>query len=223
MLSLAGLGRAAWQLLFVLACVIATLLPSAAGAAELPPGGYFWYAPEHEKYSRTEFFSTPDFRSAQVRITRTQRFRYVTGQRGWAMLEFDGGVTAYIHLRILRTLLHDPGAVDPWYEFRRASVFAEEPAKIEARLRPARIEPSAADSKVPIWKRYKDGWSINKGRTGSPTDMNTDPEASASRAPEKKGRSRYPLLPPIGAEPPAEATGNAEPGIEPDPSASGSR
>jgi hypothetical protein len=194
-----------------------------AVAADFVRDSYYWYVPEHEKYSRTEFFSQPDFRSSQVRINRTQRFRYGPGRRGWVELELDGGMKAYIHVRILRTLLHDPGAIDPWYEFQRASVFAEEPAKIEARLRPARTEPSAADSKVPIWKRYKEGWSINKSRTVSPSETNTDPEAATTRAPEKRGRSRYPLLPPIGSEPPAEPVGSSEPATEPGSSGSGSR
>ena len=194
----------------LLYAVCACLCVQTAGAADFVRDSYYWYVPAHEKYSRTEFFSQPDFKSSQVRITRTQRFRYGPARRGWVELEFEGGTRAYIHLRILRTLLHDPAASDPWYEFQRASVFAEEPEKIEARLKHTRTEQPTAESKVPVWKRYKDGWNINKGRTSSIPDANADPDAPVSRQPEKKGRSRHPLLPPIGSEPPAETPGSGE-------------
>jgi hypothetical protein len=186
-----------WSLMALCACAWLASAPRTAKATELVREGTYWYVPEHEKYGRTEFFSQPDFRSGQVRITRTQRFQFLTGQRGWAMLEFDGGQRAFIHLRILRTLLWNPAASDPWYEFERASVFPEEPKKIEARLKPGRSEPATAASKAPVWKRYKEGWGINKGRS-QPGIEGVDSEETAQRTPEKK-RNKYPLLPPIGA------------------------
>jgi hypothetical protein len=185
-------------------------------AQDLTPGGYYWYAPEHEKSGRTSFYTEPSFSSGTVRITRTQRFRYGPGRRGWVLLEFDIAGKAYIHLRVLRTLLHDPAASDPWYEFQRASVFAEEPGKMEARLK-ATVAPSATatDSKTPAWKRYKDGWSINKptdrpGATELPSSDVSPETAAPATTPSAKPsatrpRSRYPLLPPIGSEPPPEA------------------
>lgn len=169
---------------FALALLAAAPL---AAAAELVPGGYYWYVPEHEKYARTEFFTQPSFQAPQVKIAKTHRFRYGPGRRGWVLLEFDGGIQAFIHLRILRTLLYDASAVDPWYEFKRASVFPEEPAKIEARLKPPPPATPTVDSKVPIWKRYKEGWSIYKGRE-------SDPDRAAMPLPEKKPRIR-PLPP----------------------------
>jgi hypothetical protein len=185
-------------------CVCAGLAgaPRIAIGAELVREGYYWYVPEHEKYMRTEFFSQPSFQSAQVKIAKTQRFQFVTGQRGWALLEFDGGTRAYLHLRILRTLMWDAAASDPWYEFQRASVFPEDPAKIEARLKPSRPEPEATESKAPIWKRYKEGWSVNRGPGAASTGEAG--EESTPRAAEKK-RSRYPLLPPIVPQPGAES------------------
>lgn len=178
-----------------------------ADAQDFTPGGYYWYVPEHEKYGRTAFYSQPRFDSAQVRITRTLRFKYGPGRKGWVLLEFDGGVRAFIHLRILRVLLHNPAASDPWYEFQRASVFPEEPEKIEARLKPASPSPQASDSKVPAWKRYKEGWGLNKGRTpqaAAPDNADSSVEPGTSRPAEKKSRNRYPLLPPIGSQPAAE-------------------
>jgi hypothetical protein len=197
-----------------LALLAAAFVPAPArGEPELVPAAYYWYVPEHEKQMRTEFFSMPSFRSQQVKVVQTRRFRFVGAQRNWAQLEFDGSTRAFIHLRILRMLLYDATAIDPWYEFQRASVFPEEPDKIEARLKPKEPEPPAADSRVPVWKRYKDSWSINrdKARPGS-----SEPYGAASR-PEKKPRSNYPLLPPIGSqpgegeakEPPAADSGSA--------------
>lgn len=186
------------------ACTYLACFACIATATELVPDGFYWYVPEHEKYARTEFFSQPSFRSATVRFARTQRFQFEGVNRGWALLRFDGETQAFIHLRILRTLLWDAAASDPWYEFKRASVFPEEPEKIEARLKSPHAEPRTVDSKLPIWKRYKEGWGINKGREKSgAADDNTD--ALPARTPEKK-RNKYPLLPPIGAPP----SGNAE-------------
>jgi hypothetical protein len=206
--------KAMLMLVSVFACAI-VLLPSTGHSAELVRDKDFWYVPDHEQYGRSEFFSEPSFRSSQVKVTRTQRFRYLGGQRGWAQLEFEGRTRAFIHLRILRTLMHDPGAIDPWYEYRRASVFAEEPDKIEARLKPARTEPSTTDSKLPVWKRYKEAWSINKDKGRERTaDGVGDSTAPPARRAEKKSRNPYPLLPPIGSQPADAASGPESP--EPD-------
>ena len=186
-------------------------------AQELIRGNYYWYVPEHETYSKTQFFSQPRFDVAQVRITRTQRFRLVAGSRGWFMLEFDIAGKAFIHTRLLRNIVYDPTATDTWYEFKRASVFAEEPSKIEARLKAAPVAastPQTVDSKVPTWKRYKESWNIRGSRT--PTTAATEATepgvpATGSRAPEKKPRSKYPLLPPIGSEPAREVESEQNP------------
>ncbi|MGH8664055.1 MAG: hypothetical protein ACREUX_07285, partial [Burkholderiales bacterium] len=166
---------------------------------------YYWYVPEHEKPSRTNFFSEPSFQSGLIRITRTERFQLVAAKRGWALLHFDGGTRAYIHLRLLNLLLWNAAASDPWYEFKRASVFAEEPEKIEARLKSGSTEPKTAEPKVPIWKRYKDSWGVNKGRSPS-SASDSDADGVSTPRPEKK-RNKYPLLPPIGSQP---QSGNGE-------------
>lgn len=197
---LARPGRHGWRLL--LAFLAATLCLQAAHAVEMPPGHHYWYVPEHENYVKTEFFTKPSFRSAAIKFQHTERFTYVSGQRGWARLQFDNGTEAYIHLRILRSLLYDPAAHDPWSEFQRASVFAEPPKEIEARLKPPPEEPKAASSKLPVWKRYKESWSINRGRSHSDT-ADGDGLASPARPQEKKSRSKL-LLPPL--EPPAESS-----------------
>jgi hypothetical protein len=204
-----------------LLCVLLWLGAAPALAQGLKQGSYFWYVPEHESYSKTKFYSEPRFDTSVVRIARTQRFRLVAGRRGWFMVEFDVAGRAYIHMRVLYNLVYDPGAADPWHEFQRASVFAEEPAKIEARLKAAALAtavPQPADSSVPSWKRYKDGWNVRGSRAAAPVAADPDnPNAAAvtPRAPEKKPRSKYPLLPPIGSEPqpeegsPAGASGDA--------------
>ena len=196
------------------------LLTGAAGAVlanPLAPGSYLWYVPEHETYGRTEFYSQASFQSSMVYVTRTQRFRLARASKGWAQIEFDVTGKAYVHLRVLRTLLYDPGASDLWYEFQRASVFVEDPAKIEARLKTPAVTkippptPSAADSKTPAWKRYKDSWGLKPGRpaavvttdeaTAEGTQSVARPVAGSSQG---KPRSKHPLLPPIGSEPPQE-------------------
>ena len=182
---------------------------SSVSAQELTRGSYYWYAPEHETFSKAEFYSQPRFDTAKVRIPRTQRFRIVAGGKGWFMLEFDVAGKAYIHMRLLRNMTYDPAAQDPWYEFKRASVFAEEPAKIEARLKAAALPVAptqAKDSSVPTWKRYKDSWNLKGPRTSTPPPDSAD-AASTSASPrpaEKKPRSKYPLLPPIGSDPARE-------------------
>lgn len=189
---------------FLFAC--AAFWPHPVTATQLIRDAYYWYAPEHEKYIRTEFYREPDFRSPEVKITGTQRFRFDSGRRGWALLQFDGGVQAYIHLRVLRTLLWDPTADDPWYEFRRASVFPEDPERIEARLKPGQPEPPQADSRTPVWKRYKESWDLDHTRPGGKD------EAQGSSVPGKRAERRYPLLPPLGSNPdadPADRPGSA--------------
>jgi hypothetical protein len=197
----------AWM---ALVCAVLGMAAPAVDAQDLVRGNYYWYAPEHETFSKTQFYSQPRFDTAQVRITRTQRFRLVSGGKGWFMLEFDVAGKAYIHMRLLRNLTYDPAATDAWYEFKRASVFAEEPSKIEARLKAAALPastPQAIDSGVPSWKRYKDGWNLRGSRpsTTVPADP-ADPNAAAigPRPADKKPRSKYPLLPPIGSEPARE-------------------
>jgi hypothetical protein len=183
------------------ACAWLASQPRMATATELIVDSYYWYVPEHEQYSRTSFFSEPSFKSALVRITRTERFQFVAASRGWALLQFDGGTRAYIHLRLLKLLLWNPAASDPWYEFKRASVFTEEPEKIEARLKSGSADPETAESKVPIWKRYKDSWGLNKARSASSgSESESDADGVSTPAPQKK-RNKHPLLPPIGSQP----------------------
>ena len=188
--------RLAWVLLVCL-----PLLGASAFGAELSPGSYFWYAPEHEKYSRSNFFTQPSFNSGLVSITRTTRFQLVEGRRNWAKLEFDGGTIAFIPLRLLRLVMYDPAASDPFYEFKRASVFSEEPSKIEARLKspaPA-VEPRSAESKIPVWKRYKERWGVSQGRSPAPT-LEGEAGEEPPRTADKKARNPYPLLTPIGPQ-----------------------
>jgi hypothetical protein len=182
---------------FALLLVCLPLLAPSALAQQLVRDKDYWYVPEHEKYSRSEFFADPSFNSAQVRFTRTTTFRYIRGTRNWALLEFEGGIKAHIPLRLLRLAMYDPAASDPWYEFRRASVFSEDPSTIEARLKGPAAESQTTDSKVPAWKRYKERWSINQGRSGT-YNAEGDPGGEPPRRTEKKARNPYPLLDPIG-------------------------
>jgi len=205
-----GVRRRRGRLAIALILLVGAFSHPGALAQGLTRGSYYWYVPEHERYGRTSFYSQPSFRGGTVRITRTQRFMYGPGRRGWVLLEFDVAGKAYIHLRVLRTLIHDPAASDPWYEFKRASVFAEEPAKIEARLKGPAIAPApVVDSKLPAWKRYKDSWGLKSGRSVGATGVD-ETDSDATRQPTSrplpgssatKARNRYPLLPPIGFEP----------------------
>jgi hypothetical protein len=200
-----------WGLALLCACAWLASPPRMAVAGDLAVDAYYWYVPEHEKYSRTNFFSEPNFKSGLVRITRTERFQLVAARRGWALLQFDGGTRAYVHLRLLNLLLWDPWASDPWYEFKRASVFPEEPDKIEARLKSGSAEPKSAESKLPIWKRYKDAWSVNKGRAPA-SSSETDADDTLSMPTPEKKRNKHPLLPPIVPQPgsPAQPAQDAE-------------
>jgi hypothetical protein len=224
-----GRLRRGW-LAIALILLLASFPNLEALAQSLTRGSYYWYVPEHERYGRTSFYSQPSFRSSTVRITRTQRFMYGPGRKGWVLLEFDTAGKAYIHLRILRSILHDPAASDPWYEFKRASVFAEAPAKIEARLKGPAIAPApVVDSKIPAWKRYKENWGLKSGRSTLPSGVGeTDPDATQQPTSRPlpgttaaKKRNKYPLLPPIGSDPQKDET-TLEPNAR-DPDAAASR
>ena len=203
----------------VMFLLLGALGPEAAFGQGRVVGAYYWYVPEHERYGRTEFYSEPSFKSSTVRIIRTQRFRLQGAPRkGWALLEFDVAGKTYLHVRLLDTLIYNPTTTDPWTEFRRASVFPEDPEKIEARLKApatptsATPTPSATDSKIPSWRRYKDSWGIKAGRP-APV-VSEDPGSDSTHRPSRptlnnpvsKPRSKYPLLPPLGSEPPPEAS-----------------
>src|SRR5262245_6906635 len=205
----------------LLACLLTALVAAPALSQGLAPGSYHWYVPEHETHGRTSFYSQQSFQSSLVRVIRTQRFKVVAGGYGWILLEFDVAGKAYIHVRVLRNLMYDPSASDPWYEFRRASVFSEEPAKLEARLKApptATPAPSAVDSKTPAWKRYKDGWGLRPSRPG-PAGSSEEASAETAQSPARpytinpsgKPRSKYPLLPPIGSEPPQDPAAGETP------------
>ena len=199
-------------------------------AQSLDLGSYHWYLPDHERYGRTAFYTRPGFSSPTVRVTQSQRFKLVATRRGWARIEFDVAGKAYIHLRILRNMMYDPAALDGWHEFRRASVFDEEPAKIEARLKGDTSTPApAVDSKVPIWKRYKDSWGLKSGHSGPINgidETNTDATQQPTSRPlpgttAAKRRNKYPLLTPLTTDPQTE-----EPSLEPnvrDPNAAPSQ
>lgn len=204
---------------------------SSAGAQGLIKDNYYWYAPEHEKYTPTVFYGEPRFDTRQVQIKATQRFRLLDGRKGWFLLEFDIAGKVFIHQRLLRSLVYDPATADPWAEFTRASVFEEDPKKIQARLQAVRSNPQAGgpnDTKVPSWKRYKESWGLKTGRASTLPATGENSEGAAQEpAPvksyEKKARNKYPLLPPIGAEQaptPAEPGTASAPGSDP---AAGSR
>jgi len=173
-------------LLLVLGLVACFVAPGSVLAAEIERDRYYWYVPEHEKYGRSEFFAGPSFESLQIPIVRKQRFRLADVRHGWAALEFDGGTRAYLHIRILRVMLYDPAASDPWHELERASVFAQDPDKLEAQLRAGTTPPAAASSKLPVWKRYRENWGGH-----SETATEGDPPKNSG------GRSKHTLLPPI--------------------------
>lgn len=207
--------------LLALTCLAA--MPGAQ-AQELVRGNYYWYVPEHEKYSQTIFYGEPRFDTRQVRVKSTQRFRLVDGRKGgWFVIQFDLAGTVFVHQRLLRGLVYDPAAPDSWAEFERASVFAEDPKRIQARLQAVRSNPQAGtqnESKVPSWKRYKDNWGLKSGRTATVLSAPGDDagaaggvtvDAAPSRSYERKPKNKYPLLPPIGSQPP-EAPPAAEGG-----------
>jgi hypothetical protein len=204
----------------VLAC-------AGASAQGLIRDSYYWYAPEHEKHSPTIFYGEPRFDTRQIRIKTTQRFRLVDGYKGWFMLDFDIAGKVFIHQRLLRSMVYDPATADPWAEFERASVFEEEPSKIQARLQAVRSNPQAmspSDGKVPSWKRYKDSWGLRTGRV-SPLPVGgetADPaqEPAPPRTYDRKSRSKYPLLPPIGGEPAQGSAGPVAPPEGADPASS---
>jgi len=212
-----------------LAALLIALAAVPALAQSLSAGSYHWYAPEHERYGLTQFYSQPTFQSAMVRVTRSQRFKLIGASKGWAMIEFDVAGKAYVHFRVLRNLYHDPEASDPWHEFQRASVFAEEPAKVEARLKSSTVTatPDTPDSKTPAWRRYKDTWGLKPARPTTTTDpadeSGTDPTRTTVRpvpaSPNGKPRNKRPLLPPIGSEPPQEAATSDTPERQSEPSA----
>jgi hypothetical protein len=183
-----GHGVARCRAILVLALALACALPGAPLlGAQFERDRYYWYLPEHEKYGRSEFYAEPKFNSLQVQIGNKQRFRLLEVHRGWATLEFEGGTRAYMHMRILNGLLRDPGATDSWHEFQRASVFDQDPDKLEKELRAAAGEPAATRSRQPAWKRPKEGW----GQQSASSPDESDPPAGVSR------RNKYPLLPPI--------------------------
>lgn len=202
------------------------LAASTTGAQELIKDNFYWYVPEHEKYTPTVFYGEPRFDTRQVRVKSTQRFRLLDGRKGWFLLEFDIAGKVFIHQRLLRSLVYDPATADPWVEFTRASVFEEDPKKIQARLQAVRSNPQAVgpnDTKVPAWKRYKDSWGVKTGRVSTLPAAGESSEAGPQEpAPiksyDKKARNKYPLLPPIGAEqaPPSPEPGTASaPGNDP--------
>ena len=192
------------------------VMPSGVGAEELIKDNYYWYVPEHEKYSPTVFYGEARFDTRQIRVKSTQRFRLLDGRKGWFLIEFDTAGKVFIHQRLLRSLVYDPASADPWAEFTRASVFGEEPKKVQARLQAGRSNPQAGagnNTKVPSWKRYKDSWGLKTGRASSLPPVGENPDAGQESLPtrpaDKKVRNKYPLLPPIGSEP---APTPAEPG-----------
>ena len=190
--------------------LLGTLNPVVVHAQVLIPGNYYWYVPEHERFSGTVLYSKPQFDTGTVRILSTQRFRFTSTRRGWALLEFDIAGKAFIHLRVLNTMMYDSAASDLSYEFQRASVFPEEPEKIEARLKGQAVKPTPAitESKTPAWKRYKDSWGIKPGRPAPVASEEgtsaTLPARPVTTSPTSKTRSKYPLLTPLGSEQPQE-------------------
>lgn len=206
-----------------LVALAACLLSQAGWAQSLIIDNYYWYVPEHEKYAPAVFYGEPRFDTRTVRVRSTQRFKLLGIRRGWVLIQFDIAGKVYIHTRLMQNMMYAPTSGDLWAEFQRASVFEEDPAKIEARLQTIRTNPQAAetDAKTPSWKRYKDSWGLKPRGTPLPsTAGETTADAASTPLPprpqEKKPRSRYPLLPPIGSEPKQD---NPEP--EPSPAGDG--
>lgn len=203
---------------------LAILAFAAPGHAQnLIEGNYYWYAPEHERYSPTSFYREPRFEARSIRPTRTQRFRLLSSRRGWFQIEFDIAGKAYIHQRLLGSLVYNPATGDPWAEFERASVFEEDPARIKARIQSVSTNPNVAepDGKTPSWKRYKDSWGIKQGRTASSLPAVTPGDSAdatltplPSRTQDRKPKSKYSLLPPIGSD---QSRTNPEPESTPAP------
>jgi len=196
------------------------LLVPGGGAAlaqegELKPGEHYWYVPEHEKYTRTVFYANPSFNSPQVYVGKAQRFKLVGARRGWAMLDFDFSREAYIHVRMLQTTMFDAQSADPWEEFKRASVFAEDPAKIEARLQRAKPAAVVKDSKTPAYKRYKESWNL-KSATRAGVSGEADPESTGPTPGSGKTKPNRPMLPPIIGSG-ENAQGKPAPGAPADP------
>ncbi len=206
-----------------LLALAALAFPAAGFTQSLTQGNYYWYAPEHEKYAPTVFYGEPRFDSRQVRVKSTQRFKLLAGGKGWYLIQFDIAGKAYIHQRLLRNMMYSPADGDPWGEFQRASVFEEEPSKIEARMQSVRTNPQASetDSKVPSWKRYKDSWGLKQGRSSTPLPSATgDTTADAASSPvpsRQKPKSKHSLLPPIGSEQKPQNPQNPEPEAAPAP------
>lgn len=208
-----GLARFALALLLLLSSA------NTAFGQHLERGGHYWYVPEHEQSGRTTFYAQPNFNSGFVRVPRAQRFKLIQGVKGWAMIQFDVSGTAYIHFRVLNLLVHNASAEDPWYEFKRASVFIEDPKVVEERLKATKSTDSAStDNKSPVWKRYKDNWGLKPAR---PTPSSADADRPEAPTPStSKPKSKHPLLPPIGKdvqEPDAAAAEDERPADALDP------
>ncbi len=205
-----------WLLAVLLALAPLAGLSTQACAQNLTQNNYYWYVPEHEKYSTTTFYAEPRFDTRQIRLTRTERFKLIDGTKGgWFIIEFDVAGKAYIHQRLLRSMVYNPAASDTWYEFKRASVFEEAPGRVEARLtaQSSLQAPKTTDNKSPSWRSYKDSWNVRPGRGTTPSlsENSENPGAGfQSRPAEKRPRPRHSLLPPIGSEP------QPEPGTAPE-------
>jgi len=174
-------------LLMLLAVMLGVAPAPATAQLGITPGRTYWYKPDHDQFGRTSFYSANSFDSPQVAVpNRTQTMLVLNASRGWVQVEFSNGQKGFIHVRVLQSILHVPGATDPHYEFKRASLFHEDPAKIEAALRD-RSTPAGTPGKTPAWRRYKDNWTGTAGRKPAPESA-----GESGNVPEKPEKSSIP-------------------------------
>lgn len=150
-------------LLCVLLCVLLSDAAHAQSDDPVASGDIVWYVPAHEIPDRTVFHSGPSFGSLPVSVpNRTQPFKVINVTQGWVQFELSAGNRAYLHARVLRSLLFDPAAANPRAEFDRASIFREAPDRVMAGLSAPSSGGTSAPSTTsrgsrPLWTPKKFG------------------------------------------------------------------
>jgi len=158
--------RLAAPLLPIFSLLLWVLLSAAVHAQSddpVAPGDIVWYVPAHEIPDRTVFHSGPSFGSLPVSIpNRTQPVKVINVTQGWVQFEMSAGNRAYLHARVVRSLLFDPAAANPRAEFDRASIFREAPERVMAGLSVPSSGGASAPSTTsrgsrPLWTPKKFG------------------------------------------------------------------